>query len=328
MSNMTWNTFDDAVSKLRSYARVALHFHPDRPVAGMKSVAEELLEQGIYKSQFETRISNGSVTAYPGGARDLWEKKLFGGAYQSEGVTYSERPKYGALDLMLHPDGPAPRFGSCYFLLYPTVSYRCTYSYGGSQDDPTEKGTLEDLDDILAMVFKDAFFREYAIGERDLTPTKWIDHLLFHLERPFKDPSDRKPGRNLNHFIEAQVHGAVDLKDDVEILVADPSFKGTYIGRFLEEICLKYSIELFWHMGFVMRTEEVPSNFRGPAMPSLAKRIARNGYIDTSMIGDAVNDLKRNPLLWADRGNYEEMLQQLKYLWHVLVRFGEPYAAP
>lgn len=75
-----------------------------------------------------------------------------------------------------------------------------------------------------------------------------------------------------------------------------------------------------------MRVEEVPTDFRGPTMPSLAKRIARNGFIDASMIGDAVNDLKRNPLLWADRGNYEEMLQELKYLWHVLVRFGKPFA--
>ncbi|NMM52744.1 DUF3626 domain-containing protein [Paenibacillus aquistagni] len=29
----------------------------------------------------------------------------------------NDRPNYGALDLKLHLDGPAPRFGSCYFLL-------------------------------------------------------------------------------------------------------------------------------------------------------------------------------------------------------------------
>ncbi|MGQ7111171.1 DUF3626 domain-containing protein, partial [Escherichia sp. TWPC-MK] len=28
-----------------------------------------------------------------------------------------------------HPDGPAPRFGSCYFLLSPKVSSRSTYTY-------------------------------------------------------------------------------------------------------------------------------------------------------------------------------------------------------
>lgn len=45
----------------------------------MKSVAEALFEQGVYKSQFETLLSNGSVSAYPGGERDLWEKRIFEG---------------------------------------------------------------------------------------------------------------------------------------------------------------------------------------------------------------------------------------------------------
>ncbi|AYB39645.1 DUF3626 domain-containing protein [Brevibacillus laterosporus] len=326
MSNISWNTFEDAVAKLLSHARVALHFHPDRPMADMKSVAQSLLEQGIYKSQFETHISNGSVSAYPGGARDLWEKKMFGGAYQLDGVTNNQRPKYGALHVMLHPDGPAPRFGSCYFLLSPKVSYRCTYTYLDSYQDPKEKGSYAEFDDILAAIFKDAFFQDYAIGEKDLTPRKLIDHLLYNLEWPFKDSSKREPSRNLNHYIEAQVHGDIALKDDVEVLVADPSFKGTYIGGFLEKMCVKYSIDLYWHMGFSMRVEEIPEDFRGPTMPSLAERIARNNYIDASVIGVAANDLKRNPELWSDRGGYEKVLQELKYMWHVLVRFGNSFA--
>ncbi|MEC0129135.1 DUF3626 domain-containing protein [Paenibacillus pabuli] len=322
LSNIPWNTFEEAVRKIKSHARVALHFHPDRPVVDMKSVAQSLFEQGIYKSQFETLISNGSVSAYSGGPRDLWEEKLFGGAYQLEGAANSERPKYGALHLLFHPDGPSPRFGSCYFLLKPNASHRCTFTYGGSQDDPKEKGTYEELDDILSALFTDAFFRDYAIGEKDLTPQKLIEQ-LYNLERPLKDPSKLVPYRNLNHFIETQVHGEIRLEDDVEVLVADPSFKGTDIGNYLEQICIKYSIELFWHMGFVMRSEDVPPDFRGPTMPSLAKRIARNGNIDASVIGNAVNDLKRNPDLWSDRGNYEEVLQELKYMWHVLVRYGK-----
>jgi hypothetical protein len=290
-------------------------------------VAQALLEQGIYKSQFETLISNGSVSAYPGGARDLWEKKMFGGAYQLDGVTNSQRPKYGALDLMLHPDGPAPRFGSCYFLLSPMVSNRCTYTYLDSHQDPKEKGTYAEFDDILSAIFKDTFFRNDALGEKNLTPRLLIEHLLYNLEQPCKDPSKRVPNRNLNHYIEAQVHGDIILSNDVEVLVVDPSFKGTYIGDVLEQISLKYSIELYWHMGFAMRVEEIPSDFRGPTMPSLAKRIARNEYIDASVVGAAVNDLKRNPALWSDRGFHEEVLQELKYMWHILVRFGNPFVS-
>ena len=106
MSNITDEIFEEAVANLKSHARIALHFHPDRLDSSKKSVAEALFEQGVYKSQFETLLSNGSVSAYPGGERDLWERRIFGGAYQLEGVTNEQRPKYGALNLMLHPDGP------------------------------------------------------------------------------------------------------------------------------------------------------------------------------------------------------------------------------
>jgi len=39
-------------------------------------------------------------SAFPDGERDAWENSLFGGAYHADGVTNSERPKYGALELV------------------------------------------------------------------------------------------------------------------------------------------------------------------------------------------------------------------------------------
>ncbi|TNJ67867.1 DUF3626 domain-containing protein [Paenibacillus hemerocallicola] len=325
MSDLSNKTFEEAVAKLKAHAKVALHFHPDRPVpATMNSVAEALLEHGIYKSQFETLLSNGSVSAYPGGERDLWEKGIFGGAYHRKDSTDSQRPKYGALDLMLYPDGPAPRFGSCYFLLAPEVSRRCTFTYSDSHQDPKDKGTYEEFTVIMAALLKEAFNRDFALGEMNLTPRKLARHLLVNLERPITDPANKEPSRNLNHYIEAQVHGDISLKEDVEVLVADPSFKDTQTGRSLEQICRRYSIDLYWHMGFVLLVDEVPSDFRGPSMPSLAKRIARDDCIDASRIGSAAMDLKRDPVAWSDRGTYTEVLQELKLLWHVLVRCGKP----
>jgi len=98
MSNLGQDVFESAVSKMKSHARVALHFHPDRLDFKLHSVAEDLLASGIYKSQFETKLSNGSVSAHPGGERDLWEQKIFGGHYTFEKASVAERPKYGALD--------------------------------------------------------------------------------------------------------------------------------------------------------------------------------------------------------------------------------------
>lgn len=70
--------------------------------------------------------------------------------------------------------------------------------------------------------------------------------------------------------------------------------------------------------------DEVPPDFRGPSMPSLAKRIGQNNVIEASTIGTAIMDLKRNPASWSERGTYNEVLQELKLLWHVLVRYGKP----
>jgi hypothetical protein len=323
MSDITQELFDSAVEKIKKNARVALHFHPDRLTPKLESVAQDLLTNGLYKSQFETFLSNGKVAPHSGGPRDQWEKLLFGGAYNLATSTNTQRPKYGALNLMLHPDGPSPRFGSCYFLLAPTVSRRCTYTYLDSHRNPAEKGTFAEFDDIVAALLQEVFERDSALGQ-SLTPTRLINHLRANLEMEFSDPSDKQPVRNLNHYIEAQVHGDVSLKEDVDVLVSDPSFKNTPIGEIFERICAKYNIRLFWHSGFALSIAQVPSDFRGNKMPSLARRIAKKDYIDVSIIGSAAAELNRKPDIWKDRGNYEEVLQELKLLWHVLVKYGEP----
>jgi Protein of unknown function (DUF3626) len=68
---------DAVVGAVRAAAAVTLNFHPDRRLADGRSVAEGLLEDGRYRSQFETAISNGGL----GGPRLGWEAAMFGGAY-------------------------------------------------------------------------------------------------------------------------------------------------------------------------------------------------------------------------------------------------------
>lgn len=321
MSNISVEMLDQAVHHIKTHAQIGLHFHPDRPTSTMKTVAQSLHENGEYKSQFETFISNGKVSPHSGGDRDRWEESMFGGAYQSDGTLMSERPKYGALNLMLHPDGPSPRFGSCYFLLSPNVSSRSTYTYLDSHQNPFEKGTYQAFDMIMAALLEEIFLRDFALGEKDLTPAKFIHHVLNHLEH---GRVGHVANRNLNHYIESQIHGPISLKEDVEVLVADPSFKDTTVGETLEQMCSKYSIDLKWHMGFTLDVTEVPADFRGSSMPSLAKRITLKNEIDAYTIGLAVKDLKQNPNAWSDRGTYEDVLQELKLLWHVLVKYGRP----
>lgn len=324
MSDTARERFHEASRQIYAHAKVALHLHPDRPITATKTVADDLLAEGIYKNQFQTRISNGGLTAYPGGARDEWEKAIFGGAYHQASTAASERPKYGALELLGSYDGPAPRFGSCYVVLHSAVSKRCTFTYLDSSQNPKEKGTFAEFDDVLAALWKDVFFRNEALGRKELTPELLLEQFTNHLPLSRAAWLNGKPSRNLDYYIEAQVHGDIVLQEDAEALVADPSFQGTATGQVLEQLCSKYGLDLYWHRGLELHVGEVPSNFRGPAMPALAKRIEQHGKIDAHSIGLAAASLMQSPELWKEYGSYEQVVQQLKYMWHILVRFGQP----
>src|SRR3954468_25075198 len=60
--------------------RVTLHFHPDRLVRG-EPILTRMRRDGVYRSQFETGVGNGGLTAHPGGDRWRWESRMFGTAY-------------------------------------------------------------------------------------------------------------------------------------------------------------------------------------------------------------------------------------------------------
>ena len=144
------------VAAVRGHGRVTLNFHPDRLLADGRSVAGAISADGRYRNQFETRISNGSRTAFPGGDRDGWERELFGGAYHGPAVSPGERPKYGGLNLMDHSDGASPRFGSCHLRLRTEVLERCTFCVGDSHLRPADFGTVDAFDDVLAGLLEHA----------------------------------------------------------------------------------------------------------------------------------------------------------------------------
>ncbi len=324
MSNVARKDLDDAVSAIRGHARVGLHFHPDRLDEKMNRVAESLISDGVYKSQFETFLSSGKLSPEKGGPRDTWENDLFGNAYSGADILPADRPKYGALDLMGLPDGPCPRFGSCCFLLNPSVLSRCTFTYMDSYRNPPEKGTISVADGILAALLTESFERGFALGMQGMRPPQLINHLRTTLQVPFRDPAGFQPSRNLDHYIEAQVHGEVRLLDDVDILIADPSFRGTSTGSDLERLCKAYDIGLYWHCGFVLNVKDIPIDFRGPEMPAFGRHAAEDGRLDAHIIGCAAADLKRNPANWQEFGEPAYALQSLKLLWHILVKFGKP----
>jgi hypothetical protein len=315
-------------ARLWQRARVALQFHPDRLLASGETVAEGLLRTGVYRNQFETGISNGSRTAFPGGERDRWEHRLFDSAYA--GAAPHERPKYGALHVMDHADGPSPRFGSCYLVLRPEVTERCTFTWGDSYVQPTYVGTSDAFDGVLTAWLE----RAEASGDALLVrqDARAVIRMLTTSDSTDLSPERAQLGRALDDYVEAQVHGAVRLPIDVTRLVIDPSFDATDTGRTMTTIGERFGIEVRRHPGYVLDVAEVPHDFRGPRMPAFAKRVAEQfssnlGRIDAAAIGRAAADHHRRPESWADRDSKDETLQHLKQLWHVTVHAGRPAAS-
>jgi hypothetical protein len=169
--------------------RVTLNFHPDRLASGGDPLLAALSRDGVYRSQFETGTSNGGLTAWPGGARWLWESRIFGAAYDA--APAAGRPKYGALNFRRSPVGGSPRFGSSHLRLRPETLARTTFCYPDSYLEPENFG---------------------------------VATAMSLIERAEADDADA-----LDDYIEAQVHGPVRLGRDVEAVVLDPSYRGTEV---------------------------------------------------------------------------------------------------
>ncbi|GIJ20934.1 DUF3626 domain-containing protein [Micromonospora lutea] len=316
------------VAALGRQGRITLNFHPDRLRADGRTVAEALATEGIYRSQFETRISNGGLTAYPGGDRDRWEQRLFGGAYQRPGVGPGERPKYGGLNLLDHPDGACPRFGSCHLRLRPEVLTRTTFCFGDSHLGPRDVGTVDVVEPVLAALLTATADTGVCLGRPGVDLATLTGELLRCQETLVASP--RAAGRALDDYIEAQVHGEIRLSRDVLELVVDPSFRGTGTAASLSAAADRFGFPIRWHAGFALPVDRVDAEFRGPAIPTLAARVhtefARAGEpVHAALIGRAAASVVTEPGRWTDRGPSTDTLQHLKQLWHVLVRFGLPY---
>ncbi|WP_144121914.1 DUF3626 domain-containing protein [Catellatospora sichuanensis] len=313
----------ELLAAVAAHGRVTLNFHPDRLLADGRTVAASMAADGRYRSQFETGVSNGSRTAFLTGDRDRWEESLFGGAYQGPSVPPAERPLYGGLNLLGHPDGACPRFGSCHVRLRPSVNARCTVTVGDSHLGPADVGTLAAFEPVLAGLVEQACETGVTLGRPDVDPLTVLRGLT---EAAAADDH----GRALDDYLEVQVHGPVDLAVDAEALVLDPSFRGTPSGDLLTGLAARLGIDLEWHAGFELTAAEVGPDFRGPAIPPLAAEVCARyagprGTFDAELVGRAAADMLCRPESWSTWGTPDELLQYVKQLWHTLVHAGRPF---
>ena len=301
-----------ALEGMGTMGRLTLNFHPDRRDSMGRTVAAGLLADGRYRSQFETGISNGGRFAVAGGDRPRWEALLFDNVYDAEPMT---RPVYGALDLFIDSYGGAPRFGSSFVVLEQHCLSRATLCVGDSHVGPVDLGTSTVLTSILAGAVEDCLLGD-GFGRR-LSVDSFLEGLSAVTE-------GERSARELDRYIEAQVHGGIDLGRDVACVVLDPSFRQSDIERDIEEAASRYGFELAWNEGSEMDPGDIDPGFRGSDMQRLARSTARHeGVLDAAAIGRALDDLPFTPP--SVSGDPEESpRQRYKKLWHCCLKFGRP----
>lgn len=262
--------------------RITIHFHPGQVTNG-RTVLEHLVTDRSYRTQFETGTSNGGLTAHPGGDRWRWEHRMFAGTYDE--APAAARPRYGALNHRRRRVGAAPRFGSAHMRLAPHVLDRATFCFPDSVFEPTALATADRFG-LWPLV--EAFER---------------------LQRD--DRRERAEGGLLDDYVEAYVHGGLDLDTDVEALVLDPAHRGTE----LERTANRLGVAVEWHGGFRVHVDTLAQHphFRGPEVVGLAHQVAQDGWLDPVILDRARGQGRHDP-------------QRLKLLWHCVARFGSDWS--
>lgn len=175
---------------------LTIQFHPDWPYRD-GTVIEAMVKAGRYRSQFETGISNGGLTAYRGGDRWGWESRLFDGHYDD--APPETRPLYGAWNRKGDVYGGSPRFGSSYLRLRPHVMERATFCFPDSVFEPREFGAAQDLPRLSAL-------------------------------------ADEAAHDYLDDYVEAHIHGGLSFENDVEAIVLDPSHAAGTVARIASDM--------------------------------------------------------------------------------------------
>jgi len=97
-------------------------------------------------------------------------------------------------------------------------------------------------------LMEECFTRDFCLGVSEIRPAQLVRRIMGP-GKEIKEDGWRLVSRNLDSYVEAQVHGDVLLGRDVEELVADDSFRGAETGRNLEAMAEKFGFRLRWRKG-------------------------------------------------------------------------------
>src|SRR5688572_2577019 len=128
------------------------------------------------------------------------------------------------------------------------------------------------------------------------------------------DPPDRRAAAVPGHrpaLETGRLESAADTPQNRDAgrvaLVLRAGSIASHTGTVLRELAFRYEFPLRWHSGFQLPVSKVPDDFRGPAMPLLARRIVGvDGIVNAALIGTAEASLRNEPDAWRDWGSHAE----------------------
>lgn len=113
-------TINEVTEYLGKNAPIVIHFKPEIFI-------EKALTDGIYRNLFELHTGGGCTSE---NIRAQWESERFMRIYDKKEPF--ERPKYGSMNVLNHPQGtkPAQAYGVGYLVINDEVRIRCTMASG------------------------------------------------------------------------------------------------------------------------------------------------------------------------------------------------------
>lgn len=202
---------------------------------GQESIFASLQEDGIYKNLWE----RGSRPSHPKAPRRskadflFKEHNTFAGTYNQ--AAPEERPHYGALNFLLAPEGGAAVYGPGVLILDNKVKQRTSFHPRDSRFTRMENaGAMEAMAGCLLSKTDDDLKQllEVATGRRP--------HGQY-------GPDGHPQAFTGSNYIEAQIHGPVDLSEDLAGVALHRKYQGTPSGADAEAMARQFDVPLTWY---------------------------------------------------------------------------------
>lgn len=199
---LTENELTKTIEYIKIKAPITINFN-------MEVLGKALSEDIKYKSRFEVN----NIKEY--GARQQWEDILFNHIYNKDTEPF-ERVKYGALNILNHPDGLAvcKSYGDSFMVLKNHIKQRATFTLGDSSKMEIHLCMADNFCNILLY----------------LDNVKLLDDVIAVAT------GSNKFGNYMGEYIECQIHGNILYHRDVEKICVNRRYiNDSAMVHYLEE---------------------------------------------------------------------------------------------